>query len=126
MQAIKQHSNSKNKRRTIEIAFGDEMLTVKELSELFNVNRNTIYSRIRRGQPVITEDEMNKLNRKNYYSLGMDRQYMSVSLVKKFTQCEASTMAYLNGEYIEFPNAAMLVGSYTHAAFESDSAFKEF
>ena len=126
MQATKQHSNSKNKKRNVEVAIGDEKLTVKEASELFNVNRNTIYSRLRRGQPAITNDEMNKLNRKNYYSLGMDRQYMSVSLFKKFIQCEASTMAYLNGEYVEFPNAAMLVGSYTHAAFESDEAYKEF
>lgn len=127
MQAIKQKlSLNKPKRTRKTVVINNEGLTVQEASKLYNVNPNTIYSRLRRGQPAITEEEMNKLNRKNYYSLGMDRRYMSVSLFKKFEECEANAMAYLNGEYTEFPNTAMLIGSYTHAAFESDEAFAEF
>lgn len=70
----------------------------------------------------------NKLNltSSNYYTLEADRQYMSVSLLKKFNECEKATMAYLNGEYKPEPSGAMLVGSYTHAAFESDEAFEKF
>lgn len=66
------------------------------------------------------------LKSSNYYSLWADRQYMSVSQFKKFRDCEAKTMAVLNGEYDDPPNKAMLVGSYVHAAFESDDAFNEF
>jgi len=51
---------------------------------------------------------------------------MSVSQFKNFLECEAKTMAVLNGEYDDPPNAAMLVGSYVHAAFESDEVFNEF
>lgn len=51
---------------------------------------------------------------------------MSVSLLKNFIECEAQTMAVLNGEYIHPANTAMLVGSYTHAAFENDKAFERF
>lgn len=51
---------------------------------------------------------------------------MSVSQFKKFVECEAESMAYLNGEIDRKPSKAMLVGSYTHAAFESDEAFKQF
>ncbi|MCG5104408.1 PD-(D/E)XK nuclease-like domain-containing protein [Oceanobacillus alkalisoli] len=67
-----------------------------------------------------------KLNSSNYYSLEMDRQYMSVSQLKNWNECEASAMAYLSGEIRKEPNAAMLVGSYTHAAFESEQAFSDF
>jgi len=67
-----------------------------------------------------------KLNSTNYYDLESDRQYMSVSLLKKFIECEAKTMAILNGRFSEPKNTAMLVGSYTHAAFESDESFNHF
>ncbi len=127
MQALKQKSISNKPKRTRRIiTLNNEELTVQEVSKIYNVNVNTIYSRLQRNQPAITEQEMNNLNHKNYYSLGMDRQYMSVSLLKKFDQCEADAMAYLKGEYTSFPTAAMLVGSYTHAAFESDEEFAKF
>ncbi|PAE27935.1 hypothetical protein CHI07_16940 [Paenibacillus sp. 7884-2] len=51
---------------------------------------------------------------------------MSVSQFKNWCECEAATMAYLNGDIKKEPNGAMLVGSYTHAAFESDEAFNQF
>jgi hypothetical protein len=62
----------------------------------------------------------------NYYSLDVDREYMSASQFKKFMQCEAATMAELNGEWQEEPSDAMLVGSYVHAALESEEAFLQF
>lgn len=50
---------------------------------------------------------------------------MSVSQFKSFVECEAKTMAVLNGEYEEPHSNALIVGSYVHAAFESDEAFRE-
>ncbi|MFA1820587.1 PD-(D/E)XK nuclease-like domain-containing protein [Virgibacillus oceani] len=127
MQAVKKKSPSNKRQQTKRIIhLNNEEFTVKELSKVYNVNPNTIYSRLRRNHPAITQEEMNNLNHTNYYSLGMDRQYMSVSLFKKFDKCETDAMAYLNGEYTSFPNAAMMVGNYTHAAFESEEAFAEF
>ncbi|MGP7817738.1 PD-(D/E)XK nuclease-like domain-containing protein [Niallia sp. 01092] len=51
---------------------------------------------------------------------------MSVSQFKSFVECEARTMAKLKGEYKQPFSNALLVGSYVHAAFESDEAFKQF
>lgn len=62
----------------------------------------------------------------NYYGRDSDMQYMSVSQFKKWVECEAESMAYLKGEIERQPNKAMLVGSYIHAAFESDDAFNQF
>ena len=58
---------------------------------------------------------MLKLTHENYHSLEADRQYMSVSLYKSFTECEAKTMAILNGLYPKEDNDAFLLGSYVHA-----------
>src|SRR5690625_4361151 len=76
----------------------------------------------------MTQKTKNKpnLTSNNYHSLEMDRHYMSVSLLKEFAECEARAMAYLDGKYKKQVTAAMLVGSYTHAAFESDEVFKRF
>ncbi|MHC5407303.1 PD-(D/E)XK nuclease-like domain-containing protein [Listeria seeligeri] len=51
---------------------------------------------------------------------------MSVSQFKSFMDCEARTMAELKGEWTKNESTALLVGSYTHAAFESDEAFEKF
>ncbi|KEF40150.1 PDDEXK-like domain of unknown function (DUF3799) [Schinkia azotoformans MEV2011] len=67
-----------------------------------------------------------KLNSNNYYSLEMDKQYMSVSQFKNWIDCEAKTLAKLKGEWDEPPNNAMMVGSYVHAAFESNEEFTKF
>lgn len=55
----------------------------------------------------------------------MDMQYMSVSQFKNWIECEARTLAKLKGEYNEPPTSAMLVGSYVHAAFESEEVFNQ-
>src|SRR5690625_493370 len=66
------------------------------------------------------------LTSNNYYSLKADNQYMSVSQLKNWIECEAATKAYLKGEITKEPTGAMLVGSYTHAAFEGDKVFNQF
>ncbi len=66
------------------------------------------------------------LNKHNYHSREANQQYMSVSQFKRFVECEARTMAVLNGEYEEPTTNALLVGSYTHSAFESDEEFNSF
>lgn len=67
-----------------------------------------------------------KLNSQNYYSLGADNAFMSVSQFKSFVDCEARTMAELKGKWKRQETTALLVGSYTHAAFESDEVFSNF
>lgn len=66
------------------------------------------------------------LNSDNYYSQEANREYFSVSQFKSMMQCEAAEMAKLKGEYTEPYSNALTVGSYTHAAFESDAAFNSF
>lgn len=65
------------------------------------------------------------LNQANYHSTEANRDYFSVSLFKRFEQCEAKAMAELKGEFKEPTTNALLVGSYVHAAFESDEAFND-
>jgi hypothetical protein len=55
------------------------------------------------------------LTKDKYFNLEADKQYMSVSQFKSFLQCEAKTMAYLNGEWKEEDKDAYLIGSYVHA-----------
>jgi hypothetical protein len=68
-----------------------------------------------------------KLTESNYYSLEADKAYMSVSQFKSFLDCEARTMAKLNGEYVEEGNnTALLVGSYVDSSIEGTlDKFKE-
>lgn len=56
-----------------------------------------------------------KLTRENYYSLEADRKYMSVSQLKSFMECEARTMAELNGDIPKISKQSFLEGSYLHA-----------
>jgi hypothetical protein len=56
----------------------------------------------------------------------MNQKYMSVSQFKEMVNCEAKAMAKLSGAYIEPSSNALLVGSYVHAAFESDEVFNQF
>ncbi|MFJ6415048.1 PD-(D/E)XK nuclease-like domain-containing protein [Terribacillus saccharophilus] len=65
------------------------------------------------------------LTQANYHSTEANRDYFSVSQFKRFDQCEAKAMAELKGEFKEPTTNALLVGSYVHAAFESDEAFNE-
>lgn len=66
------------------------------------------------------------LNQNNYYSQEANLEYMSVSQFKSFTECEARTLAELKGEYSRPHSNALTVGSYVHAAFESDDIFNQF
>src|SRR5690606_6690500 len=75
---------------------------------------------------MTTKTKKFQLNRENYHSIESDKQYMSVSQFKDFMDCEARTLAKLKGEYKESQTNAQLVGSYVHAAFESDEAFNAF
>jgi len=67
-----------------------------------------------------------QLNRQNYHSNEANQYYMSVSQFKSAVKCEASFVAELKGEFIRPSSTALIVGSYTHAAFESDQAFTQF
>lgn len=66
------------------------------------------------------------LNQQNYHSNEMNKQYMSVSQFKNFMECEAKAMAKLSGAYQEPSSNALIVGSYVHAALESEEAFLQF
>jgi hypothetical protein len=72
------------------------------------------------------EKKLLQLNKENYHSIEADRDYMSVSQFKSFVECEAKAFAKLNDEYKQPSSNALIVGSYVHAAFESEEAFKEF
>ncbi|EAH0753970.1 TPA_asm: hypothetical protein GD612_08700 [Listeria monocytogenes] len=67
-----------------------------------------------------------KLTKENYYSHAANLDYMSVSQFKSFMDCEARTMAELHKEWSRNASTALLVGSYTHTAFESEQAFNDF
>lgn len=53
-----------------------------------------------------------KLTEDNYYSKEASRAYFSVSQFKAFRECEAASMAELNGEYEPERGRALLLGSY--------------
>ena len=59
-----------------------------------------------------------KLNNDNYYSQKANQAYFSVSQVKDFLKCESYAMAKLEGEWLEPPSTAMLIGSYVDSYFE--------
>lgn len=59
-----------------------------------------------------------KLTNKNYYSQKANKAFFSVSQVKDFMKCEAYAMAKINGEWVEPPTTAMLIGSYVDSYFE--------
>lgn len=59
--------------------------------------------------------QLMQLNRKNYYSVEADQQYMSVSQYKNFLKCEAMALARIYGEYQDEKSDALLLGSYVHS-----------
>lgn len=61
---------------------------------------------------------MLQLTNDNYYTQSANTDYFSVSQIKDFLKCEAYAMAKLNGEWIEEPTTAMLIGSYVDSYFE--------
>lgn len=66
-----------------------------------------------------------QLDSKNYHTKEANRNYFSVSQFKQFNSCSAKAMAVLNGEYAEKDSSALLVGSYTHAAFDTPEEFSK-
>lgn len=67
-----------------------------------------------------------ELTQSNYHSLDADREYFSVSQFKNMMECSAREIARLNGSYTRPDSTALIVGSYTHSAFESDEAHEAF
>lgn len=55
-----------------------------------------------------------QLTHDNYFSPEADREYFSVSQFKAFRECEAKTMAKLNGSWTDGNNDAFTLGSYVH------------
>ena len=53
-----------------------------------------------------------KLTEKNYYGHKSNLEFMSVSQLKRFMDCEAAAMAELNGEYEPQKGRALLLGSF--------------
>ena len=66
------------------------------------------------------------LTEENYYSTKANLHYMSASQYKDFLKCEALALAKLRGEFNEFKQEALTLGSYVHAAIESPEAFEKF
>lgn len=58
------------------------------------------------------------LTRETYFDRENELRYFGSSQFKSFMDCEARTMAKINGEWVEEPSAALLVGSYVDAHFE--------
>lgn len=56
-----------------------------------------------------------QLNKSNYFSKEADKEYFSVSQFKSFRECEAKTVAKLNGTWKDEENEAFLLGSYVHS-----------
>ena len=67
-----------------------------------------------------------KLTDENYYSKEANERFMSVSQFKQGLECEARMVAELRGEYQRPYSTALTVGSYIHAAFESNEVFIDF
>ena len=65
-----------------------------------------------------------KLDKNNYFSKEADKEYFSVSQFKSFRECEAKTVAKLNGSWINEKNEAFLLGSYVHSW--NDGTIEEF
>lgn len=67
-----------------------------------------------------------QLTSENYHSKEANQHFMSVSQFKSAVICEAAMIAELKGEFTRPASPALLVGSYLHAAFESEQAFADF
>ncbi len=58
------------------------------------------------------------ITNENYFSKENQMKYFGSSQFKSFMDCEAATMAEINGEYIREKTVSLLVGSYVDAHFE--------
>lgn len=77
---------------------------------------------------MVTQQPQQKLqlNSQNYHSNEANKDYFSVSQFKNMMDCQARTVATINGDYQMPSSTALMVGSYTHAAFESEEEFLKF
>ena len=67
-----------------------------------------------------------ELTNENYFSVESNREYMGATQFKQFLLCEKDALAKVNGEIVEEPSKAMLVGSYVDAYFSGElEEFKE-
>lgn len=69
---------------------------------------------------------MCNLVEENYFSKEMNMKYAGSSQIKAFVECEAKTMAEINGDWKEEMSTALLVGSYVDNAISGTlESFKE-
>ncbi|MFC0275612.1 PD-(D/E)XK nuclease-like domain-containing protein [Enterococcus devriesei] len=67
------------------------------------------------------------LSDENYYSNEADWQFMSVSQLKNFLECEAAELSKLKGDWeADSDKKPLLVGNYVHSYFESPEAHEAF
>ena len=69
---------------------------------------------------------MMQLTRDNYYTPEADMAYMSCSQYQSWCECEAKTLAKLQGRWKEPEREAFLVGNYFHTHFEGPEAHEQF
>lgn len=67
-----------------------------------------------------------ELTRDNYYTPEADWAYMSCSQYQSWNECEAKTLAKLQGRWQDGEKEAFLVGNYFHTHFESPEAHNQF
>lgn len=67
-----------------------------------------------------------ELTRDNYYTPEADWEYMSCSQYQSWCECEARTMAKLQGRWTDPDTEAFLVGNYFHTHFEGPEAHEQF
>ena len=56
------------------------------------------------------------ITEETYFSKENELKFCGSSQIKSFMDCEARTMAKINGEWEEEPSTALLVGSYVDSA----------
>lgn len=67
------------------------------------------------------------LTHENYYSLEANREFLSVSSLKRFMKCEDEFFAFIDGEIKEqATNEAFLIGQYVHTWNEGQVDHKKF
>jgi len=59
-----------------------------------------------------------KVDKSNYFSKEANWEYLGASQIKSWSNCEASTLAELKGEYKREQSNSMKIGSMVHAANE--------
>lgn len=67
-----------------------------------------------------------ELTRGNYYTPDADWEYMSCSQYQAWNECEAKTMAKLQGRWKDEEKETFLVGNYFHTHFEGPEAHEQF